>query len=114
MPTIFYCDPPYYATESYYKDVGFTADDHRRLRDSLLNCKGKFLVSYNECPEIRELWDRPGIHIEAIRRINNLAQRYDGGCMYEELFISNYDTGARAKMCKQLSFLDMNESEDSI
>ena len=23
-----YCDPPYYATESYYKDVGFTKKDH--------------------------------------------------------------------------------------
>ena len=109
--SFFYCDPPYYATESYYKDVGFTAADHERLRDSLLRCEGKFLLSYNDCPEIRALWDRPGIHIEAISRMNNLAQRYDGGCLYEELLISNYDTSERSKMCKQLSFLDMNESE---
>lgn len=53
---------------------------------TLLKIKGKFLLSYNDCPEIRELWDRPGIYIEEISRLNNLAQRYEGGCMYSELF----------------------------
>lgn len=33
--SFFYCDPPYYATENYYKDVGFTAADHIRLRDPI-------------------------------------------------------------------------------
>ena len=93
-------------TESYYKDVGFTAKDHIRLRNTLLECKGKFLVSYNDCPEIRALWDKPGIEIESISRINNLAQRYDNGCMYEEVLISNYDTAERRNMNRQLSFLD--------
>ena len=44
--SFFYCDPPYFATESYYKDVGFTANDHIRLRDALLSCKGKFLGTH--------------------------------------------------------------------
>ena len=26
--SFFYCDPPYFATENYYKDVGFTTKDH--------------------------------------------------------------------------------------
>ena len=104
--SFFYCDPPYFATESYYKDVGFTAKDHIRLRDCLLDIKGKFLVSYNDCPEIRELWDKPGIHIEEISRLNNLAQRYDGGCQYAELLISNYDTSERARSVRQLSLFD--------
>ena len=81
-------DPPYFATENYYKDVGFKTKDHIRLRDSLMDIKGKFLVSYNDCPEIREIWDKPNIHIEEISRLNNLAQRYDGGCQYAELLIS--------------------------
>lgn len=104
--SFFYCDPPYYATESYYKDVGFTKKDHVRLRDTLMECKGKFLVSYNDCPEIRELWDNPNIRIEEITRINNLAQRYEGGCQYAELFISNYDTNERGKVDQQLSLFD--------
>ena len=99
----FYCDPPYFATENYYKDVGFTKADHIRLRDTLLQISGKFLVSYNDCPEIRDLWNRPGIAIEEISRLNNLVQRYEGGCMYNELLISNYDTSERAKMTRQLS-----------
>ena len=77
-----------------------------RLRDTLLDIKGKFLVSYNDCPEIREIWDKPNIHIDEISRLNNLAQRYDGGCQYAELLISNYDTSERAKAIKQLSLFD--------
>lgn len=104
--SFFYCDPPYYSTESYYKDVGFTTKDHIRLRDTLLDCSGKFLVSYNDCAEIREIWDKPGIKIESISRLNNLLQRYKGGSMYDEVFISNYDTRERINMNRQLSLLD--------
>ena len=104
--SFFYCDPPYYATESYYKDVGFTKKDHVRLRDTLIECKGKFLVSYNDCAEIRELWDMPDIRIESISRMNNLLQRYKGGSMYDEVFISNYDTREKINMNRQLSLLD--------
>ena len=93
--SFFYCDPPYFATENYYKDVGFKTKDHIRLRDSLMDIKGKFLVSYNDCPEIRE-----------ISRVNNLAQRYDGGCQYAELLISNYDTSERLQAVRQLSLFD--------
>lgn len=104
--SFFYCDPPYYATESYYKDVGFTKNDHVRLRDTLAKIKGKFLVSYNDCPEIRELWAYEGIHIESVSRMDNFRQRYSGGAMYNELFISNYDTSERERAEHQLSLFD--------
>ncbi len=104
--SFFYCDPPYYATENYYKDVGFTTADHIRLRDALLDCSGKFLVSYNDCPEIRKIWDKPNIYMEEISRLNNLAQRYEGGSQYAELFISNYDTNERGRSDLQLSLFD--------
>lgn len=104
--SFFYCDPPYFATENYYKDVGFTAKDHIRLCETLAGIKGKFLISYNDCPEIRELWNRDGIRIESVSRIDNLRQRYEKGAAYGELFISNYDTKERQNMCHQLSFMD--------
>lgn len=44
--SFFYCDPPYYSTEDYYEDVGFTVNDHARLADVLCNINGKFLLSY--------------------------------------------------------------------
>ena len=72
----FYCDPPYYNTEDYYEDVGFTRADHERLANALLSINGFFLLSYNDCPEIRELYSKPGITIEGTTRLSNIAQRY--------------------------------------
>ncbi|CAK7088806.1 MAG: hypothetical protein ENTB_04554 [Enterocloster aldenensis] len=86
----FYCDPPYYETEGHYAVV-FRKDDHARLRDALAASKGKWMVSYNDCEFIRELY--AGYTITAVTRINNLAQRYDGGCEFPEVIITNYDPG---------------------
>ena len=104
--SFFYCDPPYYATEDYYMDVGFTKHDHMRLRNAVLSSQGKFLISYNDCPEIREIWAHPRIRIEQIRRLDNLRQRYDSGAMYEEIFISNYNTSERGGQYRQLTLLN--------
>ena len=104
--TMFYLDPPYFETEDYYEDVGFTEKDHIRLRDALLGIKGKFLLSYNDCPYIRELYSRPGIWIEGTTRISNIAQRYDAGKQYPELFISNYDTCEDGILSRQLTLFD--------
>ena len=107
--TFFYCDPPYFATENYYSDVGFTSADHQRLFDSLINIQGNFLLSYNDCPEIRALYEKPNIYIESVKRLNNLAQRYDSGSEYKELLISNYDTSKLAKKYTQMTFLNSEE-----
>ncbi len=90
----FYCDPPYYQTEGHY-EVEFRKEDHVRLRDTLAQIEGNFLVSYNDCEYIRELYE--GYQIESVTRLNNLAQRYDGGCEYPEVLISNYDTSERRR-----------------
>ena len=104
--SFFYCDPPYYDTEDYYEDVGFTRKDHERLANVLCNMQGKFLLSYNDCPEIRELYSRPGITIEATTRLSNIAQRYEAGKQYAELLISNYDTIERINSQIQMSLFD--------
>lgn len=99
-----YCDPPYYLTEGHYA-VEFRREDHFRLRDTLKGCQGKFLVSYNDCEFIRELYQ--DFQIESVSRLNNLAQRYDNGCEYAEVLISNYDTGERLRdMPVQLGLFD--------
>lgn len=98
----FYLDPPYYGTEDYYGGVDFTPDDHARLRGALAGIGGKFLLSYNDCPEIRELYG--DFNIEAIARLSNLSQRFEGGAEYPELFISNYDTSERGRGYEQISF----------
>lgn len=89
--TLFYCDPPYVLTEDYYGNL-FGSSDHFRLANLLLGAQGLWLLSYNYCDTVVALYSVPGIYIEKVERINNLAQRYDPGAMYEEVFISNYDT----------------------
>ena len=42
-----------------------------------------------------ELYRQPGILIEQVDRTNNMAQRYEGGAVYQEVLISNYDTTKR-------------------
>lgn len=71
--SFFYCDPPYYNADQYYEAVSSDGFDHAGLADALLGIKGKFLLSYNDCPEIRALYDRPGIVVEGISRLSNIA-----------------------------------------
>ena len=59
--------------------------------------EGLWLLSYNLCPEVLELYQQPGIFIEQVDRINNMAQRYEGGAVYQEVLISNYDTRKSAQ-----------------
>jgi DNA adenine methylase len=105
--TFFYNDPPYYETEDYYRDVKFGKTDHERLAETLLHIEGKFLLSYNDCPEIMDLYEKPGITIERISRLSNMAQRYEGGKMYAELLISNYNTTQSPYRCYQMSLYDI-------
>ena len=107
----FYCDPPYYETEGHY-EVVFRKEDHKRLRDTLAGCKGKWMVSYNDCSFIRELY--AGYTITAVTRLNNLAQRYDGGCEFPEVLITNYDPKEQERLQpRQLQLFGLyGEEED--
>lgn len=104
--SFFYCDPPYYETERYYEGDGFGESNHAKLADLLCSIQGKFLLSYNDCPEIRQLYDRQGIYIESIRRLSNIVQRYDAGKEYPELLISNYDTAKAIRSRSQMTIFD--------
>lgn len=83
---LFYCDPPYYEAEKYYPDR-FQPEDHIRLRESLSQIKGKFILSYNDCPEIRELY--AGYNITTVERQDNLVTKTNPR-RYKEVIIKNY------------------------
>ena len=107
----FYADPPYFSTEDMYA-VGFNLDDHVRLRDTLKNIKGKFLLSYNDCPEIRELYN--GFSLFDFSRTHSMAQRYEAGKEFKELLIGNYDLYERKKnQPVQLTIFDVHSDADS-
>ena len=61
--TLFYCDPPYIATEGYR--IKFAIADHERLAVALAAAAGQAIISLNDHPEARRIYD--GWHIETIR-----------------------------------------------
>jgi len=87
----FYCDPPYVSTESYYKNIGsFGKNEHILLNDKLKNLKGKFLLSYNDCELIRELYK--DFKIIKSKEINYLLGQnmHNKKKSVQEIFIMNY------------------------
>lgn len=89
----FYLDPPYFDAEDYA--VEFPPEDHTRLRDLLSSIEGKFLLSYNDEPFIRELYR--DFQIVELERLDNLALCVNPGQMYRELLIANYDMNERER-----------------
>lgn len=54
--TLFYCDPPYWGGENDYGKGMFARDDFAALAAQLQAIKGRFILSINDRPEIRELF----------------------------------------------------------
>lgn len=52
--TLFYIDPPYYNTAGYA--VPFGHQDYLNLAKVLSSIKGRFLLSLNDRPEVREIF----------------------------------------------------------
>ena len=101
----FYCDPPYFTSEYVY-ECEFTWNDHVRLHDTLAQTKGKWMVSYNDCPEIRELYQN--YNQFGFTRIHTMAQKYEAGKEFPELLIANYDFYERERQkARQLTLFEM-------
>lgn len=56
--TLFYLDPPYFRCERLYGEGIFAREDFARLAELLAGIQGRFLMSINDVPEIRELFGR--------------------------------------------------------
>lgn len=52
--TLFYLDPPYWGCEDDYGKNLFSRDDFARLASQLDQVKGKFILSLNDTPGVRE------------------------------------------------------------
>jgi len=90
--TFFYLDPPYISTETYYKNIGtFGEIQHKKLAKLLSNIKGRFLLSYNDCPLVRELYK--DFNIEQTKAIPYfLGQNvHKNQNIVKEVFITNYE-----------------------
>ncbi len=83
----FYCDPPY-TFGCGYETTSTEGFDHERLRDLLKNIEGKFLLSYDDSPKVRELYK--DFHMIATERLNGINNRTKKNKMFKELLIANY------------------------
>lgn len=62
--TFFYIDPPYWNCEKMYGKDFFSKADFQNLADILENIQGKFILSLNDVPEVREIF--AGFKIEEV------------------------------------------------
>lgn len=84
---LIYLDPPYYVKGNDLYQRGFKTEDHIRLADSLKNTNHKWVLSYDDCDEIRDLYD--WAIIEEIKDIN-----------YSITALKNKETGERTSIKK--------------
>jgi DNA adenine methylase len=79
---LFYLDPPYWGSERDYGDGVFGRQDFERLAELLGRLQGRFMLSINDRPEIREIFaafaleevDLPytiagGAHVKRVREL---------------------------------------------
>lgn len=60
--TLFYCDPPYWATTGY--GVDFPLEEYGKMADLARSIKGKMVISVNDIPEMRSAFD--GLRMERV------------------------------------------------
>jgi DNA adenine methylase len=54
---LFYLDPPYWNCENDYGKNLFSRDDFSKLRDLLQQLKGGFILSINDNPDVRQMFN---------------------------------------------------------
>lgn len=54
--TLFYLDPPYWGCEDDYGKAMFERTDFARMADQLARIRGRFILSLNDVPEVRDIF----------------------------------------------------------
>jgi len=89
--TCFFLDPPYYQVSGGYQH-NLVADDYKKLLKELRNIEGKFILTINDHPDMRELFSE--FIIEEVEVSYSISRDLDSRGKYGELMIRNYnDTG---------------------
>lgn len=87
--TFFYMDPPYWQTEGY--GVPFEWPEYEALATTLATCQGKMMLSINDHPDIRSLFEStPGLYFHEARIKYSIGGPTRSGKESGELIITNY------------------------
>ena len=83
--TFFYLDPPYWERKLY--KFNFTEEDFRLLKERLSTIKGRFILSLDDHPKVREMFGDFRIERTAIF----YSAQPKAGARFGELLIMNFD-----------------------
>ncbi len=84
--TLFYLDPPYWGCETDYGKAIFDRSDFARIAQQLGACQGRFVMSINDVPEIRQIFG--AFAIEEVATTYTIAAKAGAGKPVGELLIS--------------------------
>ena len=90
---LMFLDPPYYkAKQENHYVCPFNKKDHERLVKTLQKTKFKFILTYDDCEEIRELYSWANIYeVSFFYRLDNSIDNNGKRKMGAELIITNFD-----------------------
>lgn len=83
--TFLYLDPPYFKQGNALYQFGMSVDDHTRLAAQLLKTRCRWALSYDDCPQIRDLY--PFARIQELEVKYSINSRTNN--KQTELLISN-------------------------
>jgi len=92
---VFYLDPPYWGHEGDYGPGIFRREDFHRLGELLGELQGKFLLSLNDTPEVRDLFG--SYHLLEVSTTYHAGTRHGRAKPAQELLIANYELPMREK-----------------
>ncbi|PCI45958.1 MAG: DNA methyltransferase [Alphaproteobacteria bacterium] len=85
--TLFYLDPPYFNCEDDYGTGMFSQEQFKLMADRLKKIKGTFILSINDVPEIRQLFNGFPLHEADLHY--SIAGKHSTGTRARELIITN-------------------------
>lgn len=104
---LLYIDPPYFSPpkKKHYRN-GFNIEDHLRLCESLKKTKYKFFLTYDDTPDVRDLYSWANIYTaNFFYRVDNSTVQKGKRKMGCETIITNY------KIPKQLEFINILDKQ---
>lgn len=86
-----FLDPPYYTANRLYGKKGSLHNfDHERLASALRKTKHRFLITYDDCPELRKMYSWAKIEEWQLQYGMNNCNSEKTSKIGSELFISNF------------------------
>ena len=90
---LLFVDPPYYkAKQENHYICAFSNSDHLRLCNDLKQTPFKFILTYDDCPEVRKMYDWAHIYeMKFFYRLDNSQNNENKRAQGNELVITNFE-----------------------